>query len=124
MLAAFVGFKAAGIAGAAVATAAIFLPSFVMILSILPLLRRMDDLGWLRAVMRGVGPAVIGALGVSLAQMAPRIAPDLFTQCLLALTIGLLLLRNVGSLPLVSAGALLGMLAHSGLWGRVVPFVY
>jgi len=44
MLAAFIGFKLFGIAGAAVASAAIFLPSFLMILPILPLLQRMKDL--------------------------------------------------------------------------------
>jgi chromate transporter len=43
MLAAFIGFKIAGVAGAAVTTAAIFAPSFVMILTILPLLKRMQN---------------------------------------------------------------------------------
>jgi chromate transporter len=60
---------------AAVAGAAIFLPSFLMILSILSLLRRMKDLQWLRAFMRGAAPAVIGALAVSLVQIAPHAAP-------------------------------------------------
>jgi chromate transporter len=36
MLAAFIGFKLSGVAGAAVAASAIFLPSFLMILSIMP----------------------------------------------------------------------------------------
>jgi hypothetical protein len=75
MLAAFIGFKLFGIAGAAVAGAAIFLPSFLMILSILSLLQRMKDLQWLRAFMRGVAPAVIGALAVSLVQIAPMRHP-------------------------------------------------
>src|ERR1700687_1649840 len=47
MLAAFVGYKLAGVVGAAVAASAIFLPSFVMMLSVLPLLQRMNDLQWL-----------------------------------------------------------------------------
>jgi chromate transporter len=119
MLAAFIGFRTAGAIGAAVAASAIFLPSFLMMLSILPLLRKMKDLGGLRAFMRGVGPAVIGALAVSLLQMAPHAAPDLFTRCLLALTVGLVLLRNVGSLPLILGGALAGWLGKSGVWERV-----
>ena len=49
-----------------------------MVLSILPLLRRMKDLQWLRAFMRGVASAVIGALGVSVVQMAPHAAPELY----------------------------------------------
>jgi len=51
MLAAFIGFKLAGAAGAAVAGSAIFLPSFLMMLSILTLLRKLKDLQWLRAFM-------------------------------------------------------------------------
>jgi chromate transporter len=83
MLAAFIGFKLAGVMGATIAGSAIFLPSFLMMLSILPILRKMADLQWLRAFMRGVGPAVIGAIAVSLVQMVPHAAPDFFTQCLL-----------------------------------------
>ena len=101
------------------AAAAIFLPSFVMMLSVLPLLQRMNDLQWLRAFMRGVTPAVIGALGASLTQMVPRAAPDPFTACLLILTVGALLLRNIGPLPLVFGGAVLGLIAKAGLWERV-----
>src|ERR1700745_657100 len=59
MLAAFIGFKLAGIAGAAVAGSAIFLPSFLMVLWILPLLEKMKDLQWLKAFTRGIGAAVI-----------------------------------------------------------------
>ncbi len=119
MLAAFIGFKVAGIAGAAVAGSAIFLPSFLMILSILPLLNKMKDLQWLKAFMRGVGPAVIGALAVSLVQMAPHAAPDPFTWLLLALTILLLLLSKVGPFPLMFGGALVGLVSKGKAWERI-----
>jgi chromate transporter len=119
MLAAFVGFKIAGVTGAAVAGSAIFLPSFLMILSILPLLSKMKDLQWLKAFMRGIGPAVIGALAVSLVQMAPHAAPDPFTWFLLALTVLLMLLRNVGPLPLMFGGTLVGLLSKGKAWERI-----
>jgi chromate transporter len=122
MLAAFVGFKLAGVQGATVAATAIFLPSFVMMLSVLPLLQKMRDLQWLRAFMRGVGPAVIGALAVSLMQMAPHAAPDPFTWALLALTVGLILLRNVGPLPLMFGGGVIGLLSKGRLWERIETF--
>jgi chromate transporter len=123
MLAAFIGFKLAGSAGAAVAGSAIFLPSFLMMLSVLPLLRKLKDLQWLRAFMRGVGPAVIGALTVSLVQMAPRAAPDIFTWVVLALTIGIILLRNVGPLPLVAGGGVIGLLSRGNVIQRLGEFV-
>ena len=119
MLAAFIGFKLAGFAGAAVAGSAIFLPSFLMILSILPLLNRMKDLQWLKAFMRGVGPAVIGALAVSLVQLAPHAAPDPFTWLVLALTVLLLLLSKVGPLPLMFGGALVGALRKGKAWEHI-----
>jgi chromate transporter len=115
MLAAFIGFKLAGVTGAAVAVAAIFSPSFLMMLSILPLLRKLKDLEWLKAFMRGVSPAVIGALAVSLVEMAPHAAPDIFTAVVLALTIGIILLRNVGPLPLMAGGGVIGLLGKSNL---------
>lgn len=123
MLAAFIGYKLGGVEGAAVAGWAIFFPSFVMMLLVLPLLRRLKDLQWLRAFMRGVGPAVIGALAVSLVQMAPHAAPDVFTWILLALTTGILLLRNVGPLPLMAGGAVIGLLSRGSLLKRIVEFV-
>ena len=119
MLAAFIGFKLAGFAGAAVAGSAIFLPSFLMVLSILPLLNRMKDLRWLKAFMRGVGPAVIGALAVSLVQLAPHAAPDPFTWLVLALTVLLLLLSKVGPLPLMFGGALVGALRKGKAWEHI-----
>jgi chromate transporter len=119
MLAAFIGFKLAGATGAAVAGSAIFLPSFLMMLSVLPLLRKLKELQWLRAFMRGVGPAVIGALAVSLVQMAPHAAPDGFTWVLLALTIGIILLRNVGPLPLMAGGGVIGLLSKGSLLKRI-----
>jgi chromate transporter len=91
-----------------------------MILSILPVLSKMKDLQWLKAFMRGVGPAVIGALAVSLVQMASHAAPDPFTWFLLALTVLIMLMGNVGPLPLMSGGALMGLLSKGkSAWERV-----
>jgi chromate transporter len=119
MLAAFIGFKIAGVIGAAVAASAIFLPSFLMILSILPLLSKMKNLRWLKAFMRGIGPAVIGALAVSLVQMAPHAAPDPFTWFLLALTVLLMSIRSVGPLPMMFGGGVIGLLSKGKPWDRL-----
>jgi chromate transporter len=123
MLAAFVGFKTAGAAGATLAAGAIFLPSFVMILSILPLLRRMQNLAWLQAFMRGIGPAVIGTLAVALLRMGPTAIPDFLTTALLVLTVAILLPRNVGSVPLVFGGAIIGVPRKAFEWDRLVKLM-
>src|SRR5438552_18986604 len=54
MVAAYVGYKVAGVAGAAVAAAAAFLPSFLLLLAVLPVLDRVRQLAWTRAAIRGM----------------------------------------------------------------------
>jgi chromate transporter len=123
MLAAFIGFKLKGIVGAAIAAGAIFLPSFLMMLSILPMLKRMGNLAWLKAFMRGAGPAVIGALAVSLAQLAPHAAPDWTAWALLLGTIMIMLWRNIGPLAFMLGGAGIGLVLKERLLRRVLNLV-
>ena len=110
MVAAYVGYKVAGIAGAAVAAGAAFLPSFILMLAILPALDRVRTLAWTRAVIKGMGPAVIGLLAVSLLRLAPYALPDPFAVALFALTLAALAVSRLGPFRAMLAGALLGVL--------------
>jgi chromate transporter len=110
MVAAYVGYKVAGVTGAIVGAAAIFLPSFILMLSILPVFDRVRKLVWTKAAMKGIGPAVIGSLTVSLMQLAPHALPDLFAVVILAATIVALLVWRVGAVKLMVAGSILGVL--------------
>jgi chromate transporter len=109
MVSAYVGYKLAGIAGAAVAAAAIFLPAFVLMLSILPVFERARKLLWTKAAMKGIGPAVIGVLSVSLLQMTPHALPDPIAACLFAGTIVAMLAWRVGAIKFMVLGALIGV---------------
>ncbi len=113
MIAAYVGYKVAGIAGAAVAAAAAFLPSFIIMLIILPALNRVRKLVWTRAAMRGMGPAVIGVLAVSLIRLAPAALPDVFAIVILAAALLGLMVVRIGVFKLMIAGAMLGVLRSS-----------
>jgi len=110
MVAAYVGYKVAGITGAAVGAAAAFVPSFVLMLALLPVFDRVRTLVWMRAAMRGIGPAVIGVLAVSLLRLAPHALPDPFAVVLLGATVIALLSWRVGTIKLMLAGSVLGML--------------
>ncbi len=110
MLAAYVGYKLGGILGAAIAAIAIFLPSFILMLTVLPMSERVRGLAWMKAVMQGVGPAVIGVLAVSLVRLAPHALPDPFTIAVLIGTVVALLGRRIGAMKLMLAGALVGVL--------------
>ncbi len=110
MVSAYVGYKLAGFVGAAVAAAAIFLPAFVLMLSLVPMLERARKLLWTKAAMKGIGPAVIGVLAVSLTQMAPHALPDPIAVGLFLGTVTAMLAWRVGAIKLMLAGALLGVL--------------
>jgi chromate transporter len=120
MVAAYVGYKIAGVAGAAVAAFAIFLPSFILMLSILPWLERVRRLAWVKAAMKGISPAVVGAIAVSMVHLAPHAAPDPFTAALLILTVlALIVWPRLPVLSLVAGGGLIGIVARSKLIYRL-----
>jgi chromate transporter len=109
MIAAYVGYKVAGPAGALVAAAAAFLPSFVIMLAILPVLDRVRQMGWMKATMKGMSPAVIGVLAVSLVRLSPVAIPDPLAVSILIGTIAASLALRAGALKLLLGGALLGV---------------
>ena len=58
----FVGFKVAGVAGAAVATTAVSLPSFFIIVLVVAFLRKFKENTTVQAVLQGIRPATIGLI--------------------------------------------------------------
>jgi chromate transporter len=93
-----------------VAAGAAFLPSFVLMLAILPVLERVRTLTWTRAVIRGMGPAVVGVLAVSLFRLAPHALPDLFAVAILAGSLVAVIVYRLGTVRLMIAGSILGAL--------------
>ena len=110
MVAAYVGYKVAGIAGATVAATATFLPSFILMLAVLPVLDRVRKFAWTRAVMKGMGPAVIGVLAVSLVKLAPHALPDPTAVAILIATLAALVVWQIGAFKLIILGSILGVL--------------
>jgi len=110
MVSAYVGYKVAGISGAVVSAAGIFSPSFILMLSVLPVFERARKLAWIRAAMKGIGPAVIGVLGVTLWQMAPHAIPDRVAAVVFLGTVTALLTWRVSAIKLMAAGAGVGVL--------------
>jgi chromate transporter len=110
MLAAYVGYKVAGIAGALVAAAAGFLPSFILMLALLPVFDRVRKYTWTRAVLRGMAPAVVGILAVSLFRLAPYALADAFAIAIFAATVTCLFVWRASTIKLMIAGAVVGVL--------------
>ena len=110
IVAAYVGYKVSGLGGAAIAAAAIFLPSFVITLPILPIYDRVRKLVWTTAAMKGIGPAVMGILAVKLGQMAPHALPDFAAVAILIATIIILVTSRIGAVKIMIAGSIFGVL--------------
>ena len=111
MVAAFVGYQTAGVGGALAGASAIFLPSFVLMLGILPMLERIQGITWMRAAQKGISPAVIGMIAVAMLQMLSKAVPDWLAGVLMIGTMVLLVMRRSGPLPLMLAGGAIGWLA-------------
>lgn len=60
--ASFIGASADGIRGAAIATAAIFLPSFLLVIGVIPIWEKLSSHPRARAALTGVNAAVVGLL--------------------------------------------------------------
>jgi len=110
MVAAYVGYKTLGVTGAAVAAAASFVPSFVMMLALLPVFERVRNLAWARAVIQGIVPGVVGVMAVALLRLAPYAAPDAPAIAVLVVTAVALVVWRLAPLKVMGGGTVFGIL--------------
>jgi chromate transporter len=109
MLAAFVGYAVGAIWGAVAAAVAVYLPSFILMLAVLPVMERLTRLAWMHAALQGIGPAVIGMTAVAVIRMLPHAIPDLVTGLLAVGTVVAMGWWRLGPLPLMLGGAAVGL---------------
>lgn len=105
----FVGYLAAGPIGAVAATVGIFAPAFVAVAISVPILGRLRRSGRARAFMDGINAATVGLLGVVSVQLGVAALVDPVAVGLAVVALGLLV-RGIGSAPLIIAGAAIGLL--------------
>ena len=72
-MATFVGAKMGGVAGAACATLGVVLPSFVVILIVARCFRAFCGSKWVKGVMSGLKPAVVGLIGSAVLTVAAAV---------------------------------------------------
>jgi len=115
ILAAFVGYAVGTLWGAVVAVAAVYLPSFTLMLAVLPMLERIKRLAWMQAALQGISPAVIGMTAVAVLRMLPAAIPDLLTGVVAVGTVVAMGLWHLSPLPLITGGAAIGFLLRARL---------
>ena len=125
-LATYVGSSQAGFAGALIATAAVVLPSFVIILLIMILLKKLLKNPYVQAVLRGLKPCIIGiilATGVymilqhcvgSLGAFSFNLTATVLTAFLAAIYFGSrkVIKNGISPIGLIGISALAGILIY------------
>jgi chromate transporter len=111
----FIGYVIKGVAGAAVATVGIFLPSFLFVLLLNPFIPTLRQVVWTSAFLDAVNVAAV-ALMAAVTLKLGLVTLTSWPAWLIAMLAGLLVLRfNVNAAWLVLGGALLGWLLSP--WG-------
>jgi chromate transporter len=108
----FIGYVLGGGWGAVLATIAIFLPGFVLIAAIRPLIARVRRAPAAGAFLDGVNVASLALMAVVTVQFAKAALVDWVTIVLASASALVLLRFKVNSTWLVAAGALVGAAAH------------
>jgi chromate transporter len=105
----FVGFLVAGVPGAILATVGIFLPAFVFVALLHPLVPRLRGNPWTAAMLDGVNVAALGLMAAVTWVLGRDAIVDPLTAAI-AIAAALLLIRfRVNSTWLVLAGAIIGL---------------
>jgi len=110
VVATFAGYAAAGSMGAFVATAAMYLPPFVLMLGVTPLLMRLRHSSLVQSMLQGIMAGALGMMGAT-ALLLGRAAITNPWQVLLALvSLVLLIWWKVPPVYMILAVAALGLL--------------
>ena len=104
----FIGYLVAGWQGAVVATVAIFLPGFVFVVALNPLVPRMRASPWMSSFLDAINASAIGLMAIVLVQMS-RSALTSWQAVLIAIVAAIVLWRwKVNSAWLIAGGGLTG----------------
>ncbi|MDD4079808.1 MAG: chromate efflux transporter [Eubacteriales bacterium] len=106
----FIGYLLGGAGGAAAATAGIFLPSFILVIFLNPIIPRLRASKWLSAALDGVNAASLALMAVVSVKLGISSITGWFTALLAVFSLIALLRFKVNSFYLILAGGLLGYL--------------
>ena len=109
----FIGYLLGGMGGAAAATAGIFLPSFVLVFALNPLIPRMRASKWLGALLDGVNAASLALMAAVSLKLGFSSLLDAVTIVLFLTALAALLKFKINSFWLILAGGLIGFLVKA-----------
>lgn len=105
----FVGYVTGGFTGAVLATIAIFIPAFIFVALIRPVVMRVRDRAWTGALLDGVNAAALGLMAAVTIELAEAALVDVLTVIVALLALFGLIRYQINSAWLVIAGAAIGV---------------
>ncbi len=105
----FIGYLTGGWPGAVVATVGIFLPSFVFVAIVYPLVPRLRASPWTAAFLDGANAAALGLMAAVAWQLGASSIVDPLTAALALVAAVLLIRSQINSAWLVLGGAVVGL---------------
>ena len=108
----FIGYVLAGTSGAALATVAIFLPSFVFVAVVYPIVPRLRGSPWMSGFLDGVNVAALGLMMAVTWQLGRSAVVDWLTAGVALVATVLLLKLRINSVWLIAGGAAIGAAAR------------
>jgi chromate transporter len=113
-LSTFVGYKIKGIRGAIMSCLGMILPSFFIILFLSGFLIKYQDNIYMKNAFRGVRPAVVALILVSVYKLQKSVERSKFTFVLLAVGLSMLLIFNLNPIAVITFSALAGYIHYGG----------
>ncbi|MCC6833335.1 MAG: chromate efflux transporter [Thermoleophilia bacterium] len=105
----FIGHQLAGMPGAILATVGIFLPSFLLVAAVHPLLPRLRASVRLAVLLDGVNAAALGLIGAVAAELAGAALVDAWSVIIAAAAAALLAVRRAGPTLALFGGGVAGL---------------
>ncbi len=107
-VATFAGYTVAGFPGGVVATIAVFAPSFILVLSLTPLLLRVRNAPIAKAFLKGITAGALGAIAASAILFGRAAIIDPLTALIALASLVLLLRWNLNAIFLLGGAAVVG----------------
>ena len=115
----FIGYRAAGLAGAVSATLGIFLMPWILAAAATQQLQRFMQHAWLRGFGLGAAPAVVGLLAVTALHLARQACASWGYAMIAVVALVLALRTQVHPTLILLGGAVAGTVFGGLLWGRM-----
>jgi chromate transporter len=108
----FIGYLILGIPGALVSTAGIFLPSFLLVWLLKPLIPKIRQSKWAGGILDGVNIASLGLMTAVTVRLGMASLIDLLSVSLFALSLFILTKYKINSAWIIIGGGVIGFISQ------------